>query len=89
MIGYYDYVLGLIPAALVGVSGALVLMGFSLTTALPVGATIAFAVMCHAMFVRTPSPDDVAGGSGDAESLGASTGGSPTPGDSAVSGGTD
>ena len=57
MTGYYDYVLGLIPAALIGVTAALNLVGLSLTAALPGGAVVAGAVMAHAMFVRNPVTD--------------------------------
>ena len=54
---YYDYVLGLIPAGLIGVTAFLNLVGLSLTAALPVGAGVALALMCHAMFVRAPLDD--------------------------------
>ncbi|WP_066411304.1 hypothetical protein [Halorubrum aethiopicum] len=54
---YYDYVLGLIPAALIGVTAFLNLVGLSLTAAVPVGAGIAVALMGHAMFVRAPLDD--------------------------------
>ena len=56
MTGYYDYVLGLIPAALIGVTAVLNLVGLSLTAALPGGALVAGGVMVHAMFVRNPVP---------------------------------
>ncbi|MFC7325280.1 hypothetical protein ACFQMF_11900 [Halorubrum rutilum] len=61
MTGYYDYVLGLIPAALIGVTAFLNLVGLSLTAALPGGALVAGGVMVHAMFVRNPV-EDVRGG---------------------------
>ncbi|WP_311172781.1 hypothetical protein [Halobellus ordinarius] len=54
MPGYYDYVLGLIPITLFGLSSALVLAGLSLTAALPVAATVAAGIIAHAMFVRAP-----------------------------------
>ena len=54
---YYDYVLGLIPAALIGVTAFLNLVGLSLTVAVPVGAGVALALMGHAMFVRAPLDD--------------------------------
>ncbi|OYR68661.1 hypothetical protein [Halorubrum ezzemoulense] len=57
MTGYYDYVLGLIPVALIGVTASLTLVGLSLTSALPVGAVAAATVMAHAMFVRNPVAD--------------------------------
>jgi hypothetical protein len=58
MAGYYDYVLGLIPAALIGVTALLSLVGLSLTAALPAGAVVAGAVVAHALFVRGPVADD-------------------------------
>jgi Na+-translocating ferredoxin:NAD+ oxidoreductase RnfD subunit len=62
MTGYYDYVLGLIPAALLGVTAFLNLVGLSLTAALPGGALVAGGVMLHAMFVRNPVTDSVGDG---------------------------
>lgn len=58
MTGYYDYVLGLIPAALIGVTASLTLVGLSVTSALPFGAVAAGTVMAHAMFVRNPVASD-------------------------------
>ena len=57
MTGYYDYVLGLIPAALIGVTASLTLIGLSSTAALPTGAVAAATVMAHAVFVRAPVDD--------------------------------
>lgn len=57
MTRYYDYVLGLIPVALFGVTAALSLVGLPTTAALPVGASVALGLMCHAMFVRAPLAD--------------------------------
>ena len=57
MTGYYDYVLGLIPAALIGVTALLTLVGLSVTSALPAGAVAAATVMAHAIFVRAPVGD--------------------------------
>ena len=57
MTGYYDCVLGLIPAALIGVTAFLNLVGLSLSSALPAGAVAAATVMAHAMFVRAPVGD--------------------------------
>lgn len=54
MTGYYDIVLGLIPLALAGITGALMLAGFSLTTAIPLASIVAVGLIGHAMFVRTP-----------------------------------
>ena len=61
MTGYYDYVLGLIPVALIGVTASLTLVGLSVTSALPVGAAVAGAVMAHAMFVRNPVAGEALG----------------------------
>ena len=65
MTGYYDYVLGLIPAALIGITAFLNLVGLSLVVALPVGAGVAAALMCHAMFVRGPVTDSAAAATGN------------------------
>ncbi|SFS03727.1 hypothetical protein SAMN05216559_2825 [Halomicrobium zhouii] len=54
MTGYYDIVLGLIPLALAGITGVLVLAGFALTTAIPLASVVAVGLIGHAMFVRTP-----------------------------------
>jgi hypothetical protein len=66
MTGYYDYVLGLIPAALIGITAALTIVGLPLVSAVPVGATVAIGLMGHAMFVNGPvagTPSVRAGGS--------------------------
>ena len=57
---YYDYVLGLIPTALIGVTVLLSTVGVSWHTAVPAGAAIAIGVMAHAMFVRAPRPASAA-----------------------------
>lgn len=54
MTGYYDVVLGLIPLALIGITGVLTLAGVEVTTAVPVGATVSVGLIGHAMFVRAP-----------------------------------
>jgi hypothetical protein len=54
MTGYYDIVLGLIPVALLGITAAMMLVGISLTAAVPVGAFVAIGIMGHAMFVNDP-----------------------------------
>ena len=54
MTGYYDVVLGLIPLALAGITGVLLLAGFALTTAIPLASVVAVGLIGHAMFVRTP-----------------------------------
>ena len=54
MTGYYDIVLGLIPLAMAGITGALVLAGFALTTAIPMASVVAVGLIGHAMFVNAP-----------------------------------
>ena len=54
MTDYYDYVLGLIPVALFGISAALSVVGISLTTAVPLAASVAVLVVGHALFVNGP-----------------------------------
>jgi hypothetical protein len=54
MTGYYDYVLGLIPLTLLGITGLLTALGWGITAAVPVGATSATLLIGHAMFVRAP-----------------------------------
>lgn len=54
MAGYYDFVLGLIPLALGGVSGALTVAGISLSNAVVAASLVAVVLIGHAMFVRTP-----------------------------------
>ncbi|GAB3423352.1 hypothetical protein GCM10027435_29230 [Haloparvum alkalitolerans] len=57
MTGYYDYILGLIPVALVGIAGLLRLVGLPELLAVPAGATVAVGLMAHAMFVNGPVAD--------------------------------
>jgi len=54
---YYDYVLGLIPVALVGVSGLLSLGGLGRTAAVSAGGLLAVALVGHALFVNAPTED--------------------------------
>lgn len=54
MTGYYDIVLGLIPLAMAGITGGLMLAGFALTTALPMASVVAVGLIGHAMFVNAP-----------------------------------
>lgn len=63
MPGYYDLVLGLIPVALLGISGLLSATGFTTTMAANVGGLVAVALVGHALFVRAPA-DSVAPGAG-------------------------
>lgn len=55
MAQYYDYVLGVIPLLLVGLTGILSIAGLAFTAALPVGAGVAALVIGHALFVNIPS----------------------------------
>lgn len=71
--GYYDYVLGLIPAALVGISGVLMAIGAPLVVAVPVGAAVALGLMAHAIFVEGPVDEP------DVTVSNAGTAGGPTP----------
>jgi hypothetical protein len=60
MIGYYDYVLGLIPLTLLGLTGLLVLTGMGTTTAVPLGAGVSSLVVGHALFINGPvDPADI------------------------------
>jgi len=54
MTRYYDYVLGLIPAVMLGVTAILSLAGIQLTMAVPVGAGAAVLIIGHALFVNVP-----------------------------------
>ena len=54
MTTYYDIILGLIPLALLGITGTLTVAGFTLTTAVPIAALVAVALIGHALFVRGP-----------------------------------
>ncbi|WP_251328352.1 hypothetical protein [Haloplanus pelagicus] len=54
MPNYYDYVLGLVPVALVGITGALRAAGVDPMAAIPVGAAVAALVVGHALFVNGP-----------------------------------
>ena len=55
MTGYYDYILGLIPLALLGITGTLVVAGLQLTTAVPMAAGVSALLTGHALFVNGPS----------------------------------
>lgn len=54
MTGYYDYVLGVIPLTLLGITTTLSIVGFPLTMAVPAGASVAALVIGHALFVNGP-----------------------------------
>lgn len=75
MIGYYDYVLALIPTALLGVTGLLTLIGLPLLTALSVGGGASTLVVAHALFVNGPAGGDGSAGSAST----APRSGSPPP----------
>ena len=51
---YYDLILGLIPLALLGLTGVLTFGGITLTTAVPIAATASVGLIGHAMFIRAP-----------------------------------
>jgi len=51
---YYDYVLGFVPLALVGLTGVLRVAGVDPLIAIPVGATAAAVAVGHALFVNGP-----------------------------------
>lgn len=57
MTGYYDLILGLIPLSLIGVTAALSVVGFSITSAVPLAASIPVALIGHALFVNSPVED--------------------------------
>ena len=54
MTRYYDYVLGLIPAAMGGVTLLLFISGIQLAMAVPIGAAAAVLIIGHALFVNAP-----------------------------------
>jgi hypothetical protein len=54
MTRYYDFVLGLIPAVMFGLTAILFVAGVQLTMAVPVGAGAAVLVIGHALFVNVP-----------------------------------
>ena len=59
MVGYYDIVLGLIPATLVGLTALLVGGGLPLWLSVPLSSTVAVGLIGHAMFVNGPEPTTV------------------------------
>ncbi|MFB6298968.1 MAG: hypothetical protein ABEH65_01770 [Halobacteriales archaeon] len=54
MMGYYDLVLGLIPVTLLGLTGAFLIAGVSLISAVSLAALAPMMLIGHAMFVRGP-----------------------------------
>jgi len=55
MPGYYDYVLGLIPLTLCGLTGGLMQTSLAFTQALPIAAAVTIGIIGHALFVRPPT----------------------------------
>lgn len=51
---YYDVVLGLIPLALLGITGSLTIAGVQLTTAVTLAGVVAISLIAHALFVNGP-----------------------------------
>lgn len=58
MAGYYDYVLGVIPAVMVLPVTTAVLFGLSIQLAVITAGTVALSVIAHAMFVRGPASEE-------------------------------
>lgn len=54
MTGYYDYILALIPMALLGIGGALLVAGVPQTLAVSLAGTTAVGMIGHAIFVNGP-----------------------------------
>jgi hypothetical protein len=54
MTGYYDLILVLIPAALLGVGGTLLLAGIPQPVAVSLAGTAAVGMIGHAIFVNGP-----------------------------------
>lgn len=54
MTGYYDIVLALIPIALLGIGGALLVAGVPQAIAVSLAGTIAVGMIGHAIFVNGP-----------------------------------
>lgn len=60
MAEYYDYVLGLIPVSVAGISAVLLGAGLALTVAVSVSLLVAIGLIGHAMFVNGPSDETTA-----------------------------
>ena len=67
---YYDYVLGLIPLTLFGLTGGLLQTGLALTQALPIAAAVTIGIIGHGLFVRPPSGTQAGGRSSENRSTG-------------------
>lgn len=57
MVEYYDYVLGFVPLALVGLTAVLRAAGVETLIAVPIGAAAASLAVGHALFVNGPVAD--------------------------------
>ena len=57
MTEYYDLVLGLVPLALIGVTGSLSALGWTLTSAVTLAGLLSILVVAHALFVNGPVDD--------------------------------
>lgn len=57
MAHYYDIVLTLIPASLIGTAAFLTLVGIPTSMAVPAGAFAAAGLIGHAMFVKGPATE--------------------------------
>ena len=51
---YYDYVLGLIPAVMLGVVVSLTVVGLPSRVTVPAGAAASMLLVGHALFVNAP-----------------------------------
>lgn len=60
MATYYDFVLGFIPFALLGVGGGLHLAGLGLQSGVAVGGLFAAGLIGHALFVNGPTDPEPA-----------------------------
>lgn len=74
---YYDLVLALIPLALLGGGGALLLAGVHQSIAVSAAGTVAVGLIGHALFVNGPGTGPSNGGEQSAPERPASRG--PTP----------
>ena len=70
MVEYYDVVLGLIPATLLGLTAILVGGGLPLWLSVPLSSTVAVCLIGHAMFVNGPEPAAVPEPAGDVPASG-------------------
>lgn len=57
MTGYYDLILGLIPASFLGTIGLLHVVGIGLMMAIPVAGFIALGIVAHGLFINGPVDD--------------------------------